>query len=466
VQINSKIFRTSTFRLSAIYLILFALSVSSVLGYVYLNTVGILERQTDETIRAEVQGLADQYQLLGLRGVASVIQRRMDEGQGSIYLLVNPLKQRVVGNIDLLPVESIGEAGWIDFPITVGKGPNRQRHIGRAYHSPLKGGYTLLVGQDVEALRLFGNTIRRAVTWALALALVLGLGGGWLLSRNFLRRVDAITATSRTIMDGDLTQRMPISGSHDELDRLAESLNGMLGQIERLMAGMKDVTSNVAHDLKTPLTRLKARVESALRSDNGSDHREALEKTIEESDRLLATFNALLSIARAESGNSREGLVHTDIAEIVRDVVELYEPILEDAGGTLTAEVAETLPVRADRQLLAQALVNLLDNAIKYGAAEGGPTVTIKAAAAHGKAVIAVSDRGEGIAAEHRERVLDRFVRLDESRHKPGNGLGLSLVASVMKLHGGTLTLGSADPGLLARLELPLLTGAGEAAKT
>jgi len=456
VQINSKIFRTSTFRLAAIYLILFALSVSSVLGYVYLNTVGILERQTDETIRAEVQGLSDQYRLLGLQGVVDVIQRRMDDGQGSIYLLVNPAKQRLVGNMDILPVVSVGEPGWIDFPITIGKGSNRQRHTGRAYHSPLKGGYTLLVGQDVQALRLFGDTIRRAVSWALGLALVLGLGGGWLLSRNFLRRVDAITATSRTIMDGDLTQRMPVSGSNDELDRLAESLNDMLGQIERLMAGMKEVSSNVAHDLKTPLTRLKARVESALRSQNSGDHRAALEKTIEESDHLLSTFNSLLSIARAESGNSREGLVATDAAEIVRDVVELYEPIVEDAGGTLKAEVAQTLPVRGDRQLLAQALSNLLDNALKYGAAQVGATVTIRAFLAPGKAVISVADTGEGIAPENRERVLGRFIRLDESRNKPGNGLGLSLVASVMKLHGGTLILGDAAPGLLATLELPL----------
>jgi signal transduction histidine kinase len=459
VQINSKIFRTSTFRLSAIYLILFALSVSSVLGYVYVNTVGILERQTDETIRAEVQGLADQYRVLGLQGVANVIQRRMDDGQGSIYLLVSPLEQRVVGNIDAMPQVVSNEPGWIDFPIKVGKPPNRQNHTGRAYYSQLNGGFKLLVGQDVEALRLFGDTIRRAVSWALALALFLGLGGGWLLSRNFLRRVDAITATSRSIMHGELSQRMPVSGSDDELDRLALSLNEMLGQIERLMAGMKEVSSNVAHDLKTPLTRMKARVESALRSDRSDDHRAALEKTIEESDRLLATFNALLSIARAESGNAREGLVAADAAGIVRDVVELYEPIVEDVGGELASHIAETLPVRADRQLMAQALSNLLDNAMKYGTSVGSGeiAITVTAKAEGDKAVIIVSDRGEGIATQHRERVLERFVRLDESRNRPGNGLGLSLVSSVVKLHGGTLTLDDAAPGLVARLELPLL---------
>ncbi|MFT3672663.1 sensor histidine kinase [Aestuariivirga sp.] len=456
---NSKIFRTSTFRLAAIYLIFFAFSVCAVLAYVYWNTVGILERQTDETIRAEVQGLSDQYRLLNLAGVADVIKRRIDEGAGSIYLLADDDNEQVIGNIDKMPPTAVGEPGWVDFPIVVGKAPKQQKHTGRAYHAPLPGGYRLLVGRDVEEQRLFGDTIRQAVTWALGLALVLGLGGGWVLSRNFLRRVDAITDTSRTIMAGDLTQRMPVSGSDDELDRLAKSLNDMLSQIERLMAGMKEVSGNVAHDLRTPLTRMRARIELALRSENDATHKQALEKTLEDSDRLLSTFNALLSIARAEAGHSREGFAETDAAEIVHEVAELYEPIVEDEGGTLTLNVDANIPVKADRQLLAQALSNLLDNALKYGGKEEGEatTVTVTARAVDGKAVITVADQGHGIAVADRTRVLDRFVRLDESRNKPGNGLGLSLVSSVMKLHGGSLTLGDAEPGLLATLELPLL---------
>jgi signal transduction histidine kinase len=456
VIINSKALNTSTFRLVAIYLIFFALSVSAVLAYVFWNTVGLLERQTDETIRAEVQGLSDQYRILGLRGIADVINRRVEGTDGSIYLMVNPEGVRIAGNIDTMPPESVGEPGWIDFPITIGKGNNRQRHSGRAYHATLSGNYILLVGQDVEELRQFGLTIRRAVTWALGLALVLGVGGGVLLSRNFLRRIDAITDTSRTIMAGDFTQRMPVSGSGDELDRLAQSLNDMLGQIERLMAGMKEVSSNVAHDLKTPLTRMRARVESALRSSNNEEHKAALEQTIEESDQLLKTFNALLSIARAEAGHARENFIDVDAADIVRDVVELYEPIVEDEGGTLSSAITDTLPVRADRQLLAQALSNLIDNALKYGSNDGKPQLKIAAYAENDQAFITVSDNGNGIAEEDRARVLDRFVRLDESRTKPGNGLGLSLVASVLKLHGGTLLLTDASPGLKAILVLPL----------
>jgi hypothetical protein len=329
--------------------------------------------------------------------------------------------------------------------------------MARAFHAELPNGYEVLVGRDVQELRIFADIIRRTLFWALAFALVLGLGGGLLMSRNFLRRVDSITDASRSIMNGNLAGRMPVSGSGDELDRLAGSLNEMLDQIERLMAGMREVSSNVAHDLKSPLTRMKARVESALRSGKSSEYRDALNQTIEESDRLLQTFNALLSIARAESGQSREALQPLDARVILTDVAELYEPIAEEEGGRLTIAAEEELPVLGDRQLLAQAISNLVDNALKYGAPASGEAVTVAVAGRRDgdNILIEVADRGPGIPEEHRERVIERFVRLDESRSKPGNGLGLSLVAGVMKLHGGSLTLSDNAPGLRALLILP-----------
>jgi signal transduction histidine kinase len=243
------------------------------------------------------------------------------------------------------------------------------------------------------------------------------------------------------------------------LDRLAQSLNDMLGQIERLMTGMKEVSSNVAHDLKTPLTRMRARAEAALRSGTEAEQRAALTQTLEESERLLDTFNALLSIARAEAGNAREGLVSADVSEILGEVAELYEPLVEEAGGKLTCEATVPLPVRADRQLLAQSFSNLIDNAMKYGTSGVDEKTTIKISGTRegSLAVIRISDEGPGIAAADRERVLERFVRLDDSRSKPGNGLGLSLAASVVKLHGGQLRLDDAGPGLMAIIELPLL---------
>jgi signal transduction histidine kinase len=428
------------------------------LAYVYYSTVGLLERQTEETITAEVQGLNDQYRLRGLPGILDTVVRRSAEAKGSLYALNGPDGAHIAGNLEALPSKHIADGGWVDFPIKVGQGESQVEHTARAYHIELRGEFELLVGRDVQELRQFGDVIRRTLYWALGLAGVLGLGGGYLLSRNFLRRVDAITETSHTIMAGDLSQRMPVSGSGDELDRLAGSLNDMLSQIERLMKGMKEVSSNVAHDLKTPLTRMRARVESALRNNNKTEFKGALDQTIDECDGLLRTFNALLSIAQAEAGQSRESLQELDAHEILTDVVELYEPMVEETGGTLKFEVPPVLHVRADKQLLAQAISNLIDNALKYGAATGQTKVDLsvsgKIEASH--VLITVADHGTGIAAENRDRVRQRFVRLDESRSKPGNGLGLSLVSSVMTLHGGQLLLENNRPGLRAVLKFPV----------
>jgi signal transduction histidine kinase len=459
VRPSLKLLRTSTFRLSALYLLLFALSVGAILAYVYWNTAVLLERQTDETIRAEIQGIAEQYRFRGLAGVADTVRRRSGEDSSSIYLLFTPEGKPVSGNLNAIPVQAVSEDGWIEFPYSAKSGSVLESHTARAFLAELPGDYGLIVGRDVEEMRQFSSLIRTTLIGALLITLVLGLGGGVIMSRNFLRRVDAITAASRSIMAGDLSGRMPVKGTGDELDRLAQSLNQMLDQIGRLMSAMQEVSSNVAHDLRTPLTRLKARAESALREGTSSEYKGALERTIEESDRLLQTFNALLSIARAEAGQSREGLQPIDAAEILTDVAELYEPFAEEQGGGLRMETAGNLSIRANRQLLAQALSNLVDNALKYGVAKdaAGPDILITGAVEGDEVVITVGDRGPGIPPEDRDRVIERFVRLDESRSKPGNGLGLSLAAGVMKLHGGRLLLGDNEPGLSAKLILPRL---------
>jgi signal transduction histidine kinase len=251
---------------------------------------------------------------------------------------------------------------------------------------------------------------------------------------------------------------MPLTGTGDELDRLSAALNDMLDRIDRLMAGMREVSSNVAHDLKTPLTRIKVRAEDALRTGDERDYRMALERTIDESDKLLATFNALLSIAKAESGEAREGIAPIDAAELAADIAELYDPTIEEAGGRLTVKAPERTMISADRQLLAQALTNLLDNAIKYGLGpDGRPDVALSVSARHGEARIEVADHGPGIPVGDRERVKQRFTRLDESRTLPGSGLGLSLAESVAHLHGGRLELDDNHPGLVARLVLPAM---------
>lgn len=452
-----KLLKTTSFRLSAVFLLIFALSVGGLLGYVYLNTSVLLESQTDDTIRAEVQALADQYQLRGLAGIIETVRRRSQEDTGSVYLLTDPQGDRIAGNIDKLPPQAHNDdLDWIEFPVEMRVGGETESHTVRAFHADLDGDYELVVGRDVQVLRKFDAIIRRTLIVTLGLALIVGLGAGYLTSRNFLRRVDSITAASRGIMNGNMAGRMPVSGSGDELDRLALALNEMLGQIERLMTGMKEVSSNVAHDLKTPLTRIKARVESALRSGDAAEYREALDKTVEESDHLLQTFNALLSIARAEAGQSGASLVPVDVSDILSDVTDLYEPLVEEEGGTLKHQTEPGLLVNGDRQLIAQAVSNLIDNALKYGTVEETPAeITVEGARDSGSVVITVADRGSGVAESDRQRVLERFVRLDESRSRPGSGLGLSLVAGVMKLHGGSVQLEDNAPGLRVKLVLP-----------
>jgi hypothetical protein len=456
----AKLVRTSTFRLVAAYLLLFAVSVGAILGYVYWNTAVLLERQINETIEAEVTGLAEQYSEGGLERLLRTVKDRSEDADDSLYLLANAFGRRLGGNMVGMPQEITGNSGWAEFPYTVTTSDGTEHHRARAFHINLEDSVKLVVGRDVEELLRFASLIRQTLFWALGLTLALGLAGGVLMSRNFLKRIDSISQTSRSIMAGDWSERMPVSGTGDELDRLATSLNEMLDQIERLMVGMKEVTDNVAHDLRTPLTRLRARVEDALRANSKPAFKAALETTVSEADALLRIFSALLSIARTEAGEARTGFEDVDVSSIVSELGELYEPEVEDAGGSFITEVDAGLKVRADRQLLAQAVVNLLDNAIKYapqklnGATD--LTISLTASRADGNICISVSDNGPGIPEHERDRVIERFVRLDASRTEPGSGLGLSLANAVAKLHGGRLDLAENQPGLMARLLVPV----------
>ncbi len=455
MRINLKVLKTSTFRLAAIYLVVFAISTGAVLGYVYWNTVVLLQDQTDDTIGAEVQGLAEQYRQRGLTGLLDIIKERSTENTGSIYLFTNFVGRRLAGNLDGLPVGAVGKEGWIEFPYGVRTKNGRDQHIARAYHLKLAGGFKLVVGRDVEERRELARLIRTALFWALGLAVVFGVGGSFLLSRNFLARIDSISATSRTIMAGDLTERMPVTGTNDELDRLAVGLNEMLDQIERLMMGMKEISSNVAHDLRTPLTRMRTRVEAALRSGDKDDQASALHSILQETDQLLATFNALLSIAKAEAGQARAGFEEVNLGELVEEMAEFYEPIIEDEGGVLELKVSQGVVIAGDRQLLAQLMTNLIDNTLKYGRdpKTNVPMVTLQADMIDDKPTLIVADKGVGIADEDKDRVTERFVRLEESRSAPGNGLGLSLVKGVVKLHRGSMTLADNKPGLKVSIQ-------------
>lgn len=456
MRVKANPLQTSTFRLSALYLLFFLLSTLALLGYIYYNTVDLLERQNEETIGAEVAGLADQYGTQGLPGLLAAINRRVEAKSHMLLMLADRQGSYLAGNLHSPVISAYPDNQWIDFSIKPGDADATIGHQARGFNLQLPQDYQLIVGQDVEDLNQFLGVIRRAFYWGLALALAMGLGGGYLISRNFLRRVDAITEASRVIMNGDLSERMPIAGSGDELDRLAESLNEMLGKIEKLIQGMREVSSNVAHDLRTPLTRLRARIEAALRQENLNDYKTTMEQILADSDALLSTFNAVLSITQLESGEQAANLQVLDANEILEDVVELYAPLAEVNLGTLTLISAPGLYVRAKRELMAQALINLVDNAMKYGEGKsGGARIEVSGKKQGDEIVITVSDNGPGIPDKDKLRVLQRFVRLDESRSKPGNGLGLSLVASVANLLNGKITLKSNDPGLRAELHLP-----------
>jgi signal transduction histidine kinase len=303
---------------------------------------------------------------------------------------------------------------------------------------------------------------------------VLGLGGGIFVARRVLRRIDAMTGTTQRIMAGDLSGRLPVGRSGDELDRLAENLNAMLERIEALMVGLKEVSDNIAHDLKTPLTRLRNRAEEALaKSGTEAEYRTALERTIEESDGLIRTFNALLMIARAESGQARGNMDDFNAAEVANGIHELYEPLAEDDGMTLHVKT-ESAPLHGNRELISQALANLVENAIKYGKPVSAAQplsagtnadqreILIEARCDGDQVLLSVTDHGPGIPAADRKHAVERFVRLEASRTQPGSGLGLSLASAVATLHGGTLRLEDAHPGLVATLAIPARSGASD----
>jgi signal transduction histidine kinase len=459
----TKLFRTTTFRLSLTYLALFGAAAVVAIFYVYWNTTVLLTRQLHETIDAELKGLAEQYTAGGLSRLVSTVADRSQTPGNSLYYVADPEGHRIAGNLSTISPELSNSLGPVEFVYSRPAPGGVETRLAFANVFRLPGGYRLIVGRDIEDRRDLARLIRWAMLWGLGVMALFGIGGGYWVSRKLLARIDAVAATTRTIMNGDLTRRLAVNGSGDELDRLSESLNLMLARIEQLMAGLREVSDNIAHDLKTPLNRLRNRVEAALREPYGeASYREALERTIEEADGLIKTFNALLSIARLEAGAGGDHKETLDVAALVRDVAELYEPVAEERGLMLRAETVAPIFTRADRQLLGQAIANLIDNAIKYGAPERAdgsngtkPEVSVTAETKGAMAEIAVTDRGPGVPAAERGRVLDRFVRLEASRSEPGSGLGLSLVAAVARLHGGTVRLEDNQPGLRVILSLP-----------
>lgn len=454
---TNRLLRSATFRLALIYLCLFSAAVLGLLAYVYWSTAGSVSRQIDATIDAEITGLAEQYGQRGTVGLVEALDRRTGAARATrgLYLLAGPAYAPLAGNLSHWPEVRPDAQGWITFPLDYPDEAGEGINFGRARVFDLSGGLHLLVGHDIRERVRISSLIQDSLFWALAATLGVTLVGGLLMSRKILQRIDAVSQTSREIMAGDLGRRVPTSGRGDEFDRLATSLNAMLDRIEQLLAGMKQVSDNIAHDLRTPLARLRSRLELVLLE--GADeaaYRQAIEATIGEADALLATFNALLSIAQAEAGAPRQHFEPVDLAALIKDVAELYEPLAEERELALTVSAPAPATIPGDRHLLFQALANLVDNAIKFSP-QGG-RVALDLTAADGCARLAVRDQGPGIPAAARATVLERFSRLETSRSTPGSGLGLSLAAAVARLHDGAIRLEDDGPGLRAVLELPL----------
>jgi signal transduction histidine kinase len=455
MQPKGGLLRTTAFRLAIAYVALFGGSVVILFGFIYWATAGYMARQMDETIEAEITGLDEQYRQTGIQGLVAAIRQRIarDPAGSEVYLLADPNFRPLVGNLDRWPDAPESTTGWIEFELRDRTTRPGETYLAHARHFRLAAGSHLLIGRDARALQQVQRVMLRAFQWGLAITLGLGVISGIAMSRGALRRIEAINRTSREIMAGDLARRIPTRGSGDDFDQLAQNLNLMLDRIQALMDGIRHVSEGIAHDLRSPLTRLRHRLETARMSSGAPDEqRRLVEASIAEADTLLATFNALLRIAEAESGRARAGFAPVDLAALAQDAVELYEPVAQEKRQTLASSI-QPLTVVGDRHLLSQALANLLDNAIKC-APEGGRIEVALSPAPEGP-MLAVADNGPGIPPEFRDKVLERFFRLDASRSTPGSGLGLSLVAAVARLHDARLDLADNRPGLRVTITFP-----------
>jgi signal transduction histidine kinase len=468
-----KLIRTTAFRLTLVYLFLFALFAASLLGYFAWNTRRLITEQITTTVDAETGEVSEIYNHRGLRGLVFTVENRALRPGANLYLVTTPAGVAIAGNVGSLAPGVMGSVGWSETAYRRLDDQDAGDHRALVLVTELSSGFRLLIGRDLEERRRLFGIVAQAAQWSILVVVVLGIGGGIFVARRVLRRIDAMTGTTQRIMAGDLTGRLPVGRSGDELDRLASNLNAMLERIEALMTGLKEVSDNIAHDLKTPLTRLRNRAEEALaKSASEAEYRAALERTIEESDALIRTFNALLMIARAESGQARGNMDDFDAADVASGIHELYEPLAEEDGMTLRLKTAAA-PLHGNRELIGQALANLVENAIKYGkpvqpVASGAVVsldskqILIEARREGDSVLLSVTDRGPGIPQGDRKHAVERFVRLDTSRSQPGSGLGLSLASAVATLHGGELRLSDAHPGLVAALAIPARAAGGD----
>jgi signal transduction histidine kinase len=444
--------RSTTFRLALAAIVTFGLIASAIFAYVYLSTASFVRSRSDQAITDEYSDLRGAYQRSGRAGLIELIRNRVADGgsTGNVYILVDHASAILAGNLGKWPAAATAAQGWTEFRAPGVPDAASERRF-RAIAATLPGGDRLLVGTDISDLDSFAAQIRAAVIAIIFLMFVVAIVASILVTQRTVGRIETINATSRAIMESGLDKRIPLHGSHDEWDRVAENLNLMLDRIETLMGDVKQVSDNVAHDLRTPLTRMRGRLEKAYHGERRGDNDQALiGDTIADLDAVLGMFASITRIAHIET-QTRKGEFRTvNLVEIAGEVVELYDAAAERDRTDLSMTGDHEVLVTGDRDLLFDAIANLVDNAIKHG--RTGGRIVVACENVDGEAVIAITDDGPGIPAGERDHVFKRFYRLEQSRYTPGNGLGLSLVAAVANLHGARIELLDQSPGVQVKL--------------
>ena len=459
--------RSAGMRFALIYAGLFLLSALALVMLLWWSTAGLLKRETDAAINADTQGLSERYNEGGLLALGKTIEQRIDQNvdDDAVYLLVAPNLQPIAGNLDHWPERVPLGAEWGLLPI------DRAgiRELARVHQFELGGGFRLLVGRDVQVAEHMARLLTDALLWAAAVVLVLGVAGALTVRSLFRLTLADVSDVATAIGTGDLARRVRVSGRGDEFDMLAVTINDMLERIGRLMDGVRQVSNAIAHDLRTPIARARARLEDASRPDaTEAELRAAIERAQLDLDGVARVFEALLRIAEIETGARRSAFAALDLAPLLMDLAELYEAAAEEVGLALARDIPLHLPAFGDREMVQQAVVNLLDNAIKFSVPGG--TIRLSAGRDGPGVRIEVADRGPGIPAADRPRAANRFFRGESARNTPGSGLGLALVQAVAMLHGGALRLEDNAPGLRAVLTLapgrPLTPARSEVAQT
>ncbi|WP_298272657.1 ATP-binding protein [uncultured Bradyrhizobium sp.] len=447
-----RLLRTASFRLALLYALLFGISVLLLGAVTFWSTRAALEDQLRRRIEAEMSFLQEEFRSDGIDHLVATVQERTRTPSNLDYFVLDPAGKRLAGD---LPMVS-GSVGWVRTKSgrdADGKERAESERI-EALVSELQGGYRLGVGEDLEQVREIEDTFLTAFASALSVVLLLGIGGGLLLSAGFLRRVETITRTADAIIAGDISRRIERNGSGDDFDRLSATLNAMLDRISGLMENLRQVSTDIAHDLRTPLSRLRQGLEEARwRELTAADYRGVVEHAMEEADAILDTFSALLRIAQIEAGVRCSAFRSVDLSEVMQTVADAYAPTAEESGRTLRIDIAGGVTINGDRDLLVQLFSNLVENALHH--TPQGTIVVAQLSEISTTVIAEIADNGSGIPAEERSNVLRRFYRLERSRSTPGSGLGLSMASAIAALHHGTLEIIDNAPGLRAVVRFP-----------